>query len=46
MEKQLISENLIKDVIFQVLNEETSKVRRDDYNRVQFKIEELQKLNE
>jgi len=47
MEKQQISEGLIKDVIFQVLNEESSKVRRDDYNRVQFKIEELQNsLNE
>jgi hypothetical protein len=47
MEKQQISENLVKDMIFQVLSEEVSKVRRDDYNRVQYKIEELQNsLNE
>ena len=47
MEKQTISEEIIKNTIFQVLNEQTSKIRRDDYARVQFKIEELQNsLNE
>lgn len=42
MEKIIISENIIKDKIFNVLNEETSKVRRDDYAKTQFKLEELQ----
>lgn len=47
MEKRIISENAVKNAIFQVLSEETSKVRREDFNRVQFKIEELQNsLNE
>jgi flagellar biosynthesis chaperone FliJ len=42
MEKFVISENIIKNKIFDVLNEETSKVKRDDYAKTQFKIEELQ----
>jgi hypothetical protein len=42
MEKQTISENIIKDLVFQVLNEEASKVKRDDYSRVQFRLEELE----
>lgn len=47
MEKKIILENEVKKAIFQVLSEETSKVRREDFNRVQFKIEELQNsLNE
>ena len=47
MEKIVISENIIKSKIFDVLNEETSKVKRDDYAKTQFKIEELQNsLNE
>ena len=47
MEKHTISEEIIKNTIFQVLNEQTSKIRREDYARVQFKIEELQNsLNE
>jgi ClpP class serine protease len=47
MEKQTISEEIIKNTIFQVLNEQTSKIRREDYARMQFKIEELQNsLNE
>ena len=47
MEKHTISEEIIKNTIFQVLNEQTSKIRREDYSRVQFKIEELQNsLNE
>lgn len=47
MKKQEISEEIVKNKILEVLNEETSKVKRDDYARVQFKIEELQNsLNE
>ena len=42
MEKRIISENLVKNVLSQILNEETSKVRREEFNRVQFKLEELQ----
>ena len=42
MEKQQISENLVKSLIFDVLNEEASKVKRDDYSRVQFRLEELE----
>jgi uncharacterized protein YukE len=47
MENKLISENSIKKVILQILNEDTSKVRREEYAKVQFKVEELQNsLNE
>ena len=47
MQNNLISENDIKNVLSKILNEETSKVKREDYNRVQYKIEELQNsLNE
>jgi flagellar biosynthesis chaperone FliJ len=47
MENKIISENIVKSVLDRILNEETSKVRREDFNRVQFKIEELQNsLNE
>lgn len=42
MENKIISENLVKDVLNQILSEDVSKVKRDDFNRVQFKIEELQ----
>lgn len=42
MENKIISENVVKSVIDRLLNEETSKVKREDFNRVQFKIEELQ----
>ena len=42
MQNNLISENDIKNVLSKILNEETSKVKREDYNRVQYKIEELQ----
>ena len=42
MEKGIISENIIKNLVFQVLNEEASKVKRDDYSRVQFRLEELE----
>lgn len=47
MENKIISENVVKSVLDRILNEETSKVKREDFNRVQFKIEELQNsLNE
>lgn len=47
MEKPIISENLIKEMFLQVINEETSKVKREEYTRLQYKIEELQNsLNE
>lgn len=47
MEKKVISEDQIKLVLDQILNEEVSKVRREDFARVQFKIDELQNaLNE
>jgi flagellar biosynthesis chaperone FliJ len=47
MENKMIAENIIKDVLKKVLNEEASKVNRQDFSRVQFKIEELQNsLNE
>ena len=42
MKNIIISEDIIKNKVIEVLNEETSKVRRDDYAKVQFKIEELQ----
>lgn len=47
MKKPIISENLIKEMFLQVISEETSKVKREDYTRLQYKIEELQNsLNE
>jgi DNA-binding MltR family transcriptional regulator len=47
MENKIISENKVKEIILQVLNEDTSKVRREEYAKVQFKIDELQNsLNE
>ena len=38
----LISEEIVKNIVHGLINEETSKVKRDDFNRVQYKIEELQ----
>lgn len=48
MEKNIITEEQIKKALETVLiNEELSKVSRQDFSRVQFKIEELQNsLNE
>lgn len=47
MEKKIITEDTIKNVLYNILNEEASKVKREDFNRVQYKIEELQNsLNE
>lgn len=42
MENKIISETKINEVLQQILSEETSKVKREDFTRVQFKIEELQ----
>jgi len=38
----MINENDILKVVKDVLSEETSKVNRNDYNKIQFKIEELE----
>jgi hypothetical protein len=47
MEKIIITENQVKNILGKVLMEETSKVSRNEFSRVQFKIEELQNsLNE
>jgi chorismate synthase len=47
MENKIISENVIKSVLDQLLNEEVSKVKREEFSRVQFKMDELQSsLNE
>jgi uncharacterized protein YoxC len=42
MEKGNISEILVKDLLNQLLNEDIVKVKREEFNRVQFKIEELE----
>jgi hypothetical protein len=42
-----INEDYIKNIVKSVLSEETSKVNRNEYNRVQFRLDELEKqLNE
>lgn len=47
MEKTVISESEVKKIFEKLLNEEMSKVSRQDFGRVQFKIEELENsLNE
>jgi hypothetical protein len=47
MEKIIITENQVKNILDEVLMEQTSKVSRNEFSRVQFKIEELQNsLNE
>jgi len=42
MGNKIISEIKVNEVLQQILSEETSKVKREDFSRVQFKIEELQ----
>lgn len=42
MKESVITENAIKNAVFQILNEEASKVKREEFNRVQYKIEELE----
>ena len=47
MENRIITENQVKNILDKVSMEETSKVSRNEFSRVQFKIEELQNsLNE
>lgn len=47
MENNIISENQVKEVLHRLLNEQTSKVSRQEFNRVQFKMDELHNsLNE
>jgi len=47
MEKIIITENQVKNILYKVLLEQTSKVSRNEFSKVQFKIEELQNsLNE
>ncbi len=47
MDNKIITEDDVKNVLFNILNEEISKVKREDYARIQYKIEELQNsLNE
>ena len=43
----MLNENQVQNILKKVLMEETSKVSRNEFSRVQFKIEELQNsLNE
>lgn len=47
MNKNVITENEIKTILENILNEEASKVKREEYTRVQFKMDELHNsLNE
>lgn len=47
MEKKIITESQIKDLLHKVLSEGASKVSRQEFSKVQFKMDELQNsLNE
>jgi hypothetical protein len=47
MDTKLLNEENIKKALNKVLTEETSKVKREEFSRVQYKIEEFQNsLNE
>lgn len=47
MDTKLLNEEDIKKALQKVLTEETSKVKREEFSRVQYKIEEFQNsLNE
>ena len=47
MKNTILTENQVKNVLDKILMEETSKVSRNEFSRVQFKIEDLQNsLNE
>lgn len=47
MERNIITEENIKNTLFNILNEEVSKVKREEFNRIQFKLDELEgSLNE
>jgi hypothetical protein len=44
---QKINEEVVMEAIRNILSEETKRVRREDYNKVQYKLEELENhLNE
>jgi hypothetical protein len=38
MEKKVISEDLVKTIFEKLITEDVSKVKREEFNRVQFKI--------
>ena len=42
MEKKIITEEQVKEALDKILNEEISKVSREEFSRTQFKIEELE----
>lgn len=42
MESNKINENDVLNIVRGILSEEVSKVNRNDYNRVQFKMDELE----
>jgi len=42
MENNILNEDIIKGVLDKIILEQVSKVSRQDFSRVQFKIEELQ----
>lgn len=42
MDNKLLNEENVKQALLKVLTEETSKVKRDEFSRVQYKIEEFQ----
>ena len=47
MEKVIVTEEQVKDILNNLLSEEMKRVSRQDFSRTQFKIEELQNsLNE
>lgn len=47
MDNKLLNEENVKKALYKVLTEETSKVKREEFARVQYKIEEFQNsLNE
>lgn len=43
MDKKQISEEKILEVISQVLNEEVSKIKREDYTRLLYRIDDFEK---
>ena len=47
MRNNIINEEMVKNAFLSVIKEETTKVKREEFSRVQYKIEELQNsLNE
>lgn len=41
MENKIITENIVKEVLEKVLNEQTSKISRQEFIRIKFKLEEI-----